>query len=54
MSGKIPTQKTVTGHEIPVPKRSDFMRDLKKVSRPADADAVLKEAASKRKPKPSE
>jgi hypothetical protein len=42
-----PTQKTVTGHEIPVPKRSDFLRDLKKVSRPADADALLKKEPKK-------
>ncbi|HXA41574.1 MAG TPA: hypothetical protein VNV65_01540 [Candidatus Solibacter sp.] len=42
-----PSQKTVTGHEIPVPKRSDFMRDLKKVSRPADADALLKKEPKK-------
>jgi hypothetical protein len=28
-----PTQTTVTGHEIPVPKRKDFMRDLEKVAK---------------------
>ncbi len=27
------TQKTPKGHEIPVPKRSDFLRDLKKVAK---------------------
>jgi len=26
-------QKTPKGHEIPVPKRSDFLRDLKKVAK---------------------
>ena len=26
-------QKTPKGHEIPVPKRGDFMRDLKKVAK---------------------
>jgi hypothetical protein len=41
------TQKTVTGHEIPVPRRSTFLRDLKKVSRPADADALLKKEPKK-------
>jgi hypothetical protein len=29
-----PTQRTPKGHEIPVPKRADFMRDLKKVAPP--------------------
>ena len=33
-NNKQPTQKTPKGHEIPVPKRSDFMRDLKKVAKP--------------------
>jgi len=28
-----PTQKTVTGHEIPVPKRSDFINDLTRVTK---------------------
>ena len=28
-----PKQKTPKGHEIPVPKRGDFLRDLKKVSK---------------------
>ena len=27
------TQKTSKGHEIPVPKRSDVLRDLKKVAK---------------------
>ncbi len=26
-------QKTPKGHEIPVPKRGDFLRDLKKVAK---------------------
>jgi len=29
-----PTQKTPQGAEIPVPKREDFLRDLKKVAPP--------------------
>jgi hypothetical protein len=28
-----PKQKTTKGHEIPVPKRSDVLRDLKKVAK---------------------
>ncbi len=30
-----PKQKTPKGAEIPVPKREDFLRDLKKVAPPA-------------------
>jgi hypothetical protein len=30
-----PTQTTPKGVEIPVPKRDDFLRDLKKVAPPA-------------------
>jgi hypothetical protein len=45
-----PTQETALGHEIPVPKRRDFLRDLKRVSKDADADELLKQP-SKRKPK---
>jgi hypothetical protein len=33
MSDKTPKQRTAAGHEIPVPKRSTFMRDLKKVAK---------------------
>ena len=33
MSKKEPKQKTPKGHEIAVPKRSDFIRDLKKVTK---------------------
>jgi hypothetical protein len=33
-SAKQPSQTTRKGAEIPVPTRSDFMRDLRKVSRP--------------------
>ena len=29
-----PKQKTPKGQEIPVPKREDFMRDLKKAAKP--------------------
>jgi hypothetical protein len=32
---KQPTQKTPAGKEIPVPKRRDVMRDLKKIAHPA-------------------
>jgi hypothetical protein len=34
MSGKSdkPKQKTPTGHEIPIPKRGDFIRDLEKAA----------------------
>jgi hypothetical protein len=32
---KAPTQKTPKGQEIPIPKRSDFMRDLKKAAKPS-------------------
>jgi hypothetical protein len=31
-----PTQKTATGLEIPVPKQRDFMRNLRKLSKPSD------------------
>ncbi len=34
MGGKRPKQKTPKGHEIPIPKRSEFIRDLKKVAKP--------------------
>jgi len=30
--GKKPKQRTPKGHEIPVPEREDFLRDLKKVA----------------------
>ena len=30
-----PKQKTPKGQEIPVPKRGDFMRDLKKAAEPS-------------------
>ena len=39
------TQKTPTGHEIPVPKKGEFFDNLKKASKPSppekksDADA---------------
>jgi hypothetical protein len=33
---KKPTPKTETGHETPVPKRRDFLRDVKRVSRQAE------------------
>ena len=29
-----PTQKTPDGHEIPVPKKRDVLRDLRKVAKP--------------------
>jgi hypothetical protein len=31
---KEPRQKTSKGQEIPIPKRRDFMRDLKKAAKP--------------------
>ena len=31
-----PTQRTEKGAEIPVPKRGDFMRVVKKAAQPAD------------------
>ena len=33
--GDQPTQKTPKGQEIPIPKRKDFMRDLKKAAKPS-------------------
>lgn len=36
---KQPTQKTPKGYEIPVPTREDFLRDLKKASRPKPSPA---------------
>jgi hypothetical protein len=30
-----PKQKTPKGQEIPIPKRKDFMRDLKKAAKPS-------------------
>ena len=41
---KEPTQKTPKGHEIPVPKRSDFLRDLKKAAKakPSTSDSAKK------------
>jgi hypothetical protein len=31
-----PTQTTETGYEIPIPKRRDFMGNLKRLSKPSD------------------
>jgi hypothetical protein len=33
MADKEPTQRTEKGLEIPIPKRSDFMRNLRKVAK---------------------
>lgn len=33
-----PAQRTKRGTEIPVPKRDDFLRDLKRVARRRDPD----------------
>lgn len=33
-----PTQKTPTGHEIPVPTKADVLKDLAKVSKPKPDD----------------
>jgi hypothetical protein len=30
-----PKQRTPKGQEIPIPKREDFMRDLKKAAKPS-------------------
>jgi len=30
-----PKQKTPKGHEIPVPEREDFLRNLKKAAKPS-------------------
>jgi hypothetical protein len=35
---KQPTQTTPKGAEIPVPKRGDFMRDLRKAATPKPAE----------------
>lgn len=34
MTKEKPTQKTETGHEIPVPKKGEFFDNLKKASKP--------------------
>ena len=40
-----PTQKTAKGYEIPIPKRSDFLRVLDKAAQP------LKRLSPRRRPK---
>ena len=43
MSGqKGPKQKIPKGHEIPVPKRGDVMRDFKKVAKLSTPDSAKK------------
>jgi len=37
-----PTQKTAAGLEIPVPKRRDFIGDLKRLAKPSDWKAAKK------------
>ena len=37
------TQKTPKGHEIPIPKRGDFLKDLKKVATPKKSEDGAKE-----------
>ena len=32
--GKRPKQRTPKGHEIPVPQREEFLRNLKKTAKP--------------------
>jgi hypothetical protein len=32
------TQKSDKGHEIPIPKRGDFFKDLKKAATPAKSE----------------
>jgi hypothetical protein len=34
MSQNEPTQKTPKNYEIPIPKRNDFLRNLKKAAKP--------------------
>jgi hypothetical protein len=41
-TAKRSVEQTMAGHEIPVPKRKDFLRDLKRESRTADLKAVPK------------
>ena len=43
------TQTTPQGHEIPIPSRDDFMRDLGKLSQPQ----TVPPASKRRKGKPS-
>ena len=33
-----PKQKTPKGHEIPIPKRGEFLRNLRKVSKTDDSE----------------
>jgi hypothetical protein len=35
-----PTEKTPKGYEVPVPKRSEFFRNLKKIARPKGKDSA--------------
>jgi hypothetical protein len=37
-----PTQRTDKGHEIPVPKRKNFLRDLNRVSKDADPHEIVR------------
>jgi hypothetical protein len=42
-----PTQQTEQGHEIPVPKRGDVLRDLAKVARPEKRSAKRRNGKAK-------
>ena len=39
------TQKTPKGHEIPVPTREEFLRDLKKAVEPEEKEDKTSDAA---------
>jgi hypothetical protein len=39
------TQKTKRGHEIPVPKRGDFLRDLEKAAEPHEGNGDASDAS---------
>jgi hypothetical protein len=46
MPPKQPTQITPKGHEVPIPKRRDVMRDLRRVSVPLAAEVEPQGATS--------
>ena len=48
MGDDVPTQETPQGEAIPVPKRGDVLRDLRKVAkaRPRDDDSDAGESGS--------
>jgi len=46
---KEPTQKTPKGKEIPVPKRDEFIENLRRVSKPADDESKDSESSDTEK-----